>query len=72
MALEVLSEAQAARMASLRTRQLAKLRREGRGPSYTMLGRNARYLITDVEHWLKANRIVAVYPCEIIEKGDQP
>lgn len=72
MPLEILSEADAARMARLKTRHLARLRRQGRGPSYTMLGRNARYLISDVELWLKANRIVAHYPCTIVEAGEQP
>lgn len=72
MALEVLSEAEAAQMARMAPRHLARLRLAGKGPTYTKVGRSPRYLITDVEYWLKANRIVAVYPCEIIEKGDQP
>lgn len=70
MALEVLSEEEAARMARMAPRHLARLRRAGKGPTYTKVGRSPRYLINDVEHWLRANRIIAHYPCQLIETGD--
>ncbi|PPF21117.1 excisionase [Rathayibacter sp. AY1A7] len=35
--------------------KVARMRRDGRGPDFVKVGREARYRLSDVERWLRDN-----------------
>lgn len=53
---EPLTETAAARRLGLKVATLRAWRRQQRGPAYVRLGRAVRYLASDVEDFLRANR----------------
>jgi predicted site-specific integrase-resolvase len=54
-----LTEADAAARLGLKVATLRAWRHQGRGPAYVRLGRAIRYLDTDIEQFLGANRHTA-------------
>lgn len=54
--IEPLTEIAAARRLGLKVATLRAWRRQARGPAYVRLGRAVRYLASDVEDFLRANR----------------
>lgn len=53
---ESLTEAEAAARLGLKVATLRAWRHQGRGPAFVRLGRAIRYLSTDIDEFLAANR----------------
>jgi predicted DNA-binding transcriptional regulator AlpA len=53
---EPLTESEAALRLGLKVATLRAWRHQGRGPAFVRLGRAVRYLATDIEDFLNANR----------------
>lgn len=53
---EPLNEIEAARRLGLKVATLRAWRRKGRGPAYVRLGRAVRYLSSDLDDFIRANR----------------
>ena len=53
---EPLTEAEAAARLGLKVATLRAWRHQGRGPAFVRLGRAIRYLSTDIDEFLAANR----------------
>jgi hypothetical protein len=51
---DAMTETEVARKASVSIGALRKWRREGRGPRFLKLGRLIRYLVGDVDIWLRS------------------
>jgi predicted DNA-binding transcriptional regulator AlpA len=50
-----ISESELARRTAVSTAVLRKWRREGTGPRFLRLGRCVRYLVSDVDMWLRSH-----------------
>lgn len=55
---EPLTEAEAAARLGLKVATLRAWRHQGRGPAFVRLGRAIRYLASDIDEFLQANRQV--------------
>lgn len=53
---EVMTEAQAAEVLKIKHSTLAKLRKEGKGPPYAMVGGSIRYIREDLIHWVRSQQ----------------
>jgi hypothetical protein len=55
---QTLTEADAGRYIAMSRAWLRQGRMRGRGPAYLKIGRSVRYLVTDLDIWLAAHRVV--------------
>jgi excisionase family DNA binding protein len=51
-----LTEAEAAHRLGLKVATLRAWRHQGRGPAYVRLGRAVRYIVSDIDDFLRSNR----------------
>jgi predicted DNA-binding transcriptional regulator AlpA len=65
-----ITESELARRAAVSTAVLRKWRREGTGPRFVRLGRCVRYLVADVDTWLRSWRSIVVTSRLEMASGD--
>ena len=57
MSIELIDETKVSELTGIKVSTLQFFRREGRGPSYTKIGRLVRYQYADIVSWIQANKI---------------